>query len=74
MFKIIFADEHHDLKLTQKLNALNIGYHSANVVVLIGYIASAMYNLTMAATVDQNHVDQIMETILQLTETNKILG
>ena len=36
-------------------------------------IACTLENLAMDATADHRHVDQMMETILQLTETNKIL-
>ena len=69
-----FAEKYHDLKLTQKLSAGNTVYHIMNVVVPNGYIASALYNLAMAATADQSHVYQLVSTICQLTDTNNILG
>ena len=43
----IFSDEYHDLKLTQNLHAGKLGYYSANGVLLMGGIASAMEHLAM---------------------------
>ena len=49
-------------------------YHSTNYVVLVGDTTYALDNPSMAATADQRHVDQLMETIHQLKETKNILG
>ena len=43
------SDEYHDLNITQNMSGRNIGYHSANDVVLNRGITSAQDNLEMAA-------------------------
>ena len=72
-FKNIFVEEYHDLKLTQNLSARKTGYHSAKNVVPNGDIYSALENMEITAAADQRHLDQMMEAIHQLMETNKIL-
>ena len=69
-----FTDEYHDLKLTHNMSAGQTGYHTANSVVPTGDTTSTLDKLEMDATTDQNHVDQMMKKICQLTKTNKILG
>ena len=66
-FKNFFAGLYHNLKIAQKLSAWQTGYHSANAMVPTGYIAYALYNLAMASTADQIHMDQLIVTILQMT-------
>ena len=39
-----------------------------------GDIAYALDNLSMAATAEQSHMDQLLATILHLVYNNKILG
>ena len=39
-----------------------------------GYIASAINNLALAITADHIHMNQMVATVHQLGETNKILG
>ena len=73
-FKKFFEGKYHDLNITKKLSAGQTGYQSVNDVVLPGEIASALKNLALAATAYQSHVDQLMEKIRQMAETNKILG
>ena len=73
-FKSFFVDKYQSLKITQKLRAGQTGYYSMYTVVPAGGIASALDRLEMAATTDQIHVGQMMATIHQLTETNKIRG
>ena len=58
--QIFFADEYHDLKITQKLSAENTGYHSANDVAPNRDITAALDNLTMAATAYQRQVYKMM--------------
>ena len=72
--KKFFADKYHLLKLTQKLSAGNTRYHSVNVVVPTKDIASALDNLTLATTMDNIHMDQMMPTTLEMIEINRILG
>ena len=62
-----FAGLYQKLKIAQKLSAWQTGYHSANAMVPTGYIAYALYNLAIAATADQIHMDQLIVKILQLT-------
>ena len=54
-----FADEYHDLKLTEKLSAGNREYHSANSVVLNRDTAYTLDNLSMDATTDQRFQDKV---------------
>ena len=68
-----FAYKYHDFKLTEKLRAVNTRHHSANAVVPNGDVAFAMDNPEMAAPVDQIYIYQLIATIHQLTNTNKIL-
>ena len=69
-----FADKYHDLKLTTNNSAGNIVYHSVDNVVPNGDIASELDNLEMAETAEKSHADQLMETILHMNNTNKIIG
>ena len=55
------ADDYPDLNLTQNMSAGNTGYHSVNGLVPNRDIASNMGNVKMNATIDQIHVDQLME-------------
>ena len=70
----VFVDEYHNLKLTQKLSAVNKVYHSAKNVFPNGYIASTLDKLTIATTTDQNNVHWRMATIRHLIDSNMILG
>ena len=54
--RFIFADEYHDLNLTQKLSAGDTGYKSVNYVLPKRDVISTLYNLVMDATVDHIHV------------------
>ena len=68
----MFVYEYKDLKLTQNPSTGNIEYHSANTVVQNREITSTLDNLSIAATMNHKYVDQLMETIHHLMETNKI--
>ena len=68
-----FADKYHDLNISQNLSVGQTRYHSANDVVSIMGIASALDNLTLYATLEHIHMDQLVVTTHQLKETNKIL-
>ena len=74
MYSIVFADEYHNLNITQKLSVVQTGYHSTNDVVPTRDIASTLNNLTLATTVEQIHADHLMATIIQLRENSRILG
>ena len=74
IFKIIFTDEYHNLKLNQKLISVHTVYHSVKYVVLTGYIYSALNNPALVATSYQSHSDQITTETRQMTETNRVLG
>ena len=65
-FKKFFVKEYHDLKLTQKISAVQTGYHSVNNVVIMEDIEYALNNLAMAPAETQGHVDQLMATANQL--------
>ena len=69
-----FADKYHDLNLTQNLSEGQTGYHSVSAVVPTRDITSKFDNPTMAVTAEQIHIYQPMAKIIQLTDTNKILG
>ena len=73
-FKKFFVYKYNDLKLTYNMSAVQIGYQIPNDVVPNGDITSDLDNLSMATTADQSHADQLMATIFQLKDTNKILG
>ena len=73
-FKKFFANEYHDLNLTQNLSVVHRGYHSVNAVVPTGDIVSTLDNLAADATEEQSHVVQIVANICRLKEKNKILG
>ena len=72
-FNQLFADQYHDLKITQKLSTGQTGYHSANYVVLTGDISSTLDNLVITTTTYQSHMDQLMVTIKNMKETKNIL-
>ena len=66
----IFTDKYHDLNLTQNPSAGQTGY----TVVPTEDIVSVLNRLTMAATADIVHINQVMATIKHLEETNKTPG
>ena len=69
-----FVDEYHNIKITQKLSTGQMGRCSTNYMFLMGDIPSTLDKLNMAATANQRHAEQMMGTIHQMTDTNKILG
>ena len=73
-FQDFFVEKYQDLKIAQKMSAGQMGYHSTKSVVPIRNIASILDKISLYRTVDKSHMGHLMETILQLIETNKILG
>ena len=65
--KKFFADEYHDLNLTQKRSTGNIRYASTDNVVLNRDIASTLDKLVMYAYADQSDMDHLIATIFQMT-------
>jgi hypothetical protein len=69
-FKRFFAAEYHDLKEQQKINTSTTNFHGANAAL---DITTALDNLALAATNDQDIVMQLTNSNQQLTDTNKLL-
>ena len=70
LFKSYFAEEYHDLKEQQRLNMSQTNFHRANSVL---YISSALDNLAMVVTTDQDIMAQLIQSNKQLVEMNTIL-
>ena len=50
------------------------GYLQDNNVVLTGDIASTFNNFALATSIEQIHLEHLMETTRQLTDTKKFMG
>jgi uncharacterized protein (DUF433 family) len=71
LFKQFFAAEYHDLKEQQCLNVTQSNFHHANhAVELMADISTALDNLAMAATTDQDIVAQLTQANQALTAAN----